>query len=85
MTPPKKSWIALVAFLLAVPVASNFPLSVALLLLLLALVGYAIFQATLRCLRCGTFLLRRRVAGITLYVPIAPSVCEHSSAASRRG
>lgn len=75
MTPRTKSWIALVIFLLAVPLAANLPLGAGLLLVLLAFIGYGIFQATLRCPRCGNLLVRRRVAGIAVYTPVAPHVC----------
>lgn len=75
MTPRRRSWIALAALFLAVPVAANLPLEAGLLVLLLAFIGYGVFQATLRCPRCGSLLVRRRVAGITLYVPLAPRSC----------
>lgn len=75
MTPRKRSGIALAAFFLAVPVAANLPLEAGLLVLLLALIGYGVFQTTLRCPRCGSFLVRRRVAGISLYMPLAPRSC----------
>ncbi len=65
----------LFAFFLAVPLAANLPLSAGLLVILFSLVGYGIFQATLRCPRCGSLLVRRRVSGITLYVPLARRSC----------
>jgi hypothetical protein len=75
VTPRRRSWIALVVFFLAVPLAANLPLAAGLLVLLLALIGYGVFQATLRCPRCGSLLVRRRVAGITVYAPLAPRSC----------
>lgn len=75
MTPRKSSWIALVVFFLAIPLAASLPLSAGVLVILLALVGYGIFQARLRCPRCGTLLVRRRLAGISVYVPLAPRSC----------
>ena len=75
MTPRRRSWIALVVFFLAVPLAANLPLSAGVLVILLALVGYGIFQARLRCPRCGSHLVRRRLAGASVYVPLAPRSC----------
>ena len=75
MTSRRRSWIALVAFFLAVPLAASLPLAAGLLVLLLAFIGYGVFQVTLRCPRCGSLLVRRQVAGITVYVPLAPHSC----------
>jgi len=75
VTPRRKSWIALIAFFLAVPLAANLPLAAGLLVLLLAFMGYGAFQATLKCPRCGSPLVRRQVAGTTVYVPIGPRSC----------
>ena len=75
MTPRRKSWFALVVFALAVLLAANLPLEVGRFVVLLSFIGYGVFQATLRCPRCRGLLVRRQVAGITMYVPLAPHSC----------
>lgn len=75
MSATRKSWIALLAFFLAVPLAANLPLAAGLSVLVLAFIGYGVFQATLKCPGCGSLLVRRQVAGITIYFPLAPHSC----------
>jgi hypothetical protein len=75
----RKSWIALLTFFLVLALAANLPLAAGLSVLLLAFIGYAVFQATLKCPGCGSLLVRRQVAGITVYVPLAPHLCARCS------
>jgi hypothetical protein len=75
VSPRTKSWIALVTFILVVPFAAALPLAAGLAVLVVALALYGAFQATLRCPHCGGLLVERRVAGMTIYVPLAPPIC----------